>query len=148
MKVTVSLLFVLTLSACASRSEPPPLPGKEMEAVHDFVATSELVEVKKIRISEQIRYYYVNDKFVIMPAKDGEYLLEFRGPCSELRSRYWTGDMVDFRASARYFYADHDTLRGCRISRIYELPESKFSELESLGDAPGRNTYLPKEQKS
>jgi hypothetical protein len=118
-------------------------PGKETEAVRDFVVASELQEVNKIRLTNQIKYQYVNDYFIVFPTSRGDYLIEFRGRCSELRNRIWTADMVDIRVSARLLYADYDTLRGCSIARIYELPELQLEELKQLGDAPGNEIFIP-----
>jgi hypothetical protein len=118
-------------------------PGKETEAVRDFVVASELQEVNKIRLTNQIKYQYVNDYFIVFPTSRGDYLIEFRGRCSELRNRIWTADMVDIRVSARLLYADYDTLRGCSIARIYELPELQLEELKQLGDAPGNEVFIP-----
>jgi hypothetical protein len=67
-----------------------------------------------------------------MPAGRDNYLIEFRGPCDALRRRNWTSDMIDIRVSARVLHADHDTLRGCAIDRIFELSEAQLKELSTL----------------
>ena len=116
MRLTAAIVLPLLLGACAgSHTAPPEPPGTELAAVRDFVIVSELPPLDKIRLEEQIKYYYVNDHFVVVPTRRGNYLVEFRGACAELRAPRWTGDMVDHRASARLLYADHDTIRGCRI---------------------------------
>jgi hypothetical protein len=80
----------------------------------------------------QTKYLYVNEYFVVMPAGRDNYLIEFRGPCDALRRRNWTSDMIDIRVSARVLHADHDTLRGCAIDRIFELSEAQLKELSTL----------------
>ncbi|MDJ0939455.1 MAG: hypothetical protein QNJ00_06800 [Woeseiaceae bacterium] len=142
MKLPISILSLLALTACGGQVTTAG-PGKENEAVLDFVATSELPAHEKIQLEEQIKYIYVNDYFVVVPTRRGKYLVEFRGRCSELRRPKWTSDMIDHRVSARLLYADHDTIRGCRIGVFYELSEPKFNELAALGDAPGAESYLP-----
>ena len=141
MKIPATLILILMVSACASDVQREQ-PGKELEAVRDFVVVSQLEAFDKIQMIEQIKYYYVNDHYVVLPTKRGNYLVEFRGRCSELRRPRWSADMVDHRTSARLLYADHDTIRGCRIDRFYGLPEQKLNELAALGDAPGNSTYL------
>ena len=141
MKLPATVVLSLFLCACAS-TETPDAPGKELEAVRDFVVVSELQAYDKIQMVEQIKYYYVNDHYIVLPTKRGNYLVEFRGRCSELRRPQWSADMVDHRTSARLLYADDDTIRGCRIDRFYSLSEQKLNELAALGDAPGRSTYL------
>lgn len=142
MSRTAAIVLPILLGACAGSQTTVEPPGKELEAVRDFVIVSELEALDKIRLEEQIKYYYVNDHYVVVPTRRGNYLVEFRGACAELRSPRWTGDMIDHRASARLLYADHDTIRGCRITTFYGLPGQKLNELAALGDAPGRSTYL------
>lgn len=136
MRGVVILSAALFLAACGS-SGHRVVPGKEIGAVRDFVVVNELQEVDQIRNFDQIKYLYVNDYFVVFPTKFDPYLIEFQGRCDELRKRYWTSDMIDIRVSARSLHADYDTLRGCKISKIYELSEPQLNELRSLGDPPG-----------
>lgn len=142
MRLPAAIVLPLLLSACAGMQSEVDPPGKELEAVRDFVVVSELEALKKIRLEDQLKYYYVNDHYVVLPTRRGNYLVEFRGACSELRSARWTGDMIDHRTSARLLYADHDTIRGCRITTFYGLSGPKLHELASLGDSPGRASYL------
>ena len=134
MRIYIAVFATLILAACSGTVSKLG-PGKETEAVRDFVVASELEEVTRIRITNQVKYQYVNDYFIVFPTRRGDYLIEFRGRCSELRSRVWTADMVDIRVSTRALYADYDTLRGCSIGTIYELPEAQLEELKQLGDA-------------
>lgn len=141
MKLSATVALCLLLSACAANVQHGG-PGKELEAVRDFIVVSELEPLKKIRLQDQIKFYYVNDYFVVVPTRRGNYLVEFRGRCDELRRTRWTADMIDHRTSARLLYADHDTIRGCRIDQFYGLPGQKLDELAALGDAPGDSQYL------
>lgn len=144
MRLHIAVLVALSVGACSTASTVP-WAGKDLEAVRDFVVVAELKQVKKIRLYEQMKYLFVNDFFIVFQTSRGDYLIEFRGRCSELRRRLWTADMIDIRVSARMLYADHDTIRGCVIGKIFELPESQLEELRVLGDAPGEGQYIPKE---
>ena len=144
MRLHIAVIVALALTACSTSSQFAK-PGKETEAVRDFVVATELQQVKKVRIYEQMKYLYVNDDFIVLPTSRGDFLVEFRGPCTELRSRLWTADMIDIRVSARVLFSGHDTIRGCVIGKFYELPEPQLEELRVLGDAPGSNVYIPGE---
>ena len=120
-------------------------PGEEVEGVRDFIASAELVEVDRIRNFEKVTYRYVNDYFVTMPTRRKDYLIEFKSRCTELRRQKWSSDMIDFRVSARVLHADFDTIRGCKIDRIYELSDAQLAELQRLGDAPGEEVFLPED---
>ena len=145
MRLHIAVLVLLALSACSTTSTAH-WPGKELEAVRDFVVVTELKQVKKIRLYEQMKYLFVNDFYIVFQTSRGDYLIEFRGRCTELRRRFWTADMIDIRVSARMLYADHDTIRGCVIGKIFELPEPQLEELRILGDAPGENQFIPQEK--
>lgn len=144
MKRFILIALALALTGCAtSKSRSTLSPGKENEAVLDFIFTGELVETDRIRLNEPIKYLYVNDWWVIVPTRRSDYLVGFRGRCDELRRRKWTSDMIDIRVSARVLHSDYDTIRGCKIRRIYELTEIQLRELSALGDAPGDDEYVP-----
>ena len=131
MKSLFALGASLFLVACASSSPPPPV-GRYVESVRDFVSVNELQEVDRIHHQQLTKYLYVNQYFVVMPAGRNHYLIEFRSPCDALRRQQWTSDMIDIRVSTRVLHADHDTLRGCSIDRIYELSEAQLHELATL----------------
>lgn len=144
MKYWIVVIATLAIASCASQNggKPPKPPGKETEAVRDFIVVSELRQVDKIRNLRQHKYIYVNDQFIVLPTRNLDYLIEFRGRCEELRSKRWMPGMIDIRVSARVLHADFDTIRGCKIGKIYELPAAQLEELRFLGDAPGNEQYL------
>lgn len=141
---TLTALIVLALSACATPVDRIS-PGKDVEAVRDFVAAGEMQELNSVRLVEQIRVQYVNDYFVVIPTRRDQYLVEFRGRCSGLRERKWVSDMIDIRVHSRMLYSDHDTIRGCVIGNLYELSDSQLEELKSMGDAPGDEVSVSQE---
>ena len=141
MRLLITVIALLALTGC-SHSGTRERHGKETEAVKDFIAAAELPEVGKIYLDDEIRYFYVNDDFVVIPTKNDYYLVEFRGTCYQLRSRRWTSDMIDIRVTKRLLYAKFDTIRGCVVGRIYELSDAQLEELRYLGDAPGEEQFI------
>ncbi len=133
---------LLVVAGCSSTTQRP----QEIEAVRDYVAAAELEEVTDIRLREQLNYTYVNDRFVTIDARRGDYLVEFNRDCWELRQTQVSGGMVDVRDNHNVFRARFDTIRGCRIGKIYEITEAQREELTALGDAPGDEIFLPGEE--
>ena len=128
------------LTACATPYNP-----QEIEAVRDYVAVAELQTVDRIRLDRQISYSYLNDRYVIIPSRRQDYLVEFDRNCFELRRTDFTYEMVDQRQDASTLRSRFDTIRGCRISTFYEVTDEQVKELKNLGDAPGEEIFLPDE---
>ena len=133
------LTAALSIAGCSSTTQMP----QEIEAVRDYIAAAELEEVTEIRLREQLHYTYVNDRYVSIDTRRGDYLVEFLRNCWELRENQITAEMVDIRRDNNYLRARFDTIRGCRISTIYEITEGQREELKALGDAPGDEIFLP-----
>ena len=142
MNRTLLLPAALLVAGCSSTTTQP----QEIQAVRDFVAATELEEVSEIRLTETLSYTYVNDRFVTVPTRRGDYLLELRRDCFELRRNDFTPEMVDVRDNKNVLRARFDTIRGCYIGTIYEITEAQREELRDLGDAPGDEIYLPDEE--
>ena len=141
MKISVILLAIMVVG-CSST----PQGTREIEAVRDFVAAAQLEEVSEIRLRQQMSYTFLNIRFVTIPTRRGDYLVEFQRDCRALTNVEITPDMVDVRANRNVLHAKFDTIRGCRISRIFELTDAQSAELKVLGDAPGDEIYLPGKQ--
>jgi hypothetical protein len=139
--LSTTLSTILVVVACSSTTTQP----QEIEAVRDYVVATELEEVSEIRLREQMSYTYVNDRYVTIPTRQGDYLVEFQRDCWELRRNDFTPEMVDRRDNQNILRARYDTIRGCRIAKIYEVTEAQRKELSALGDAPGDEVFLPKE---
>ncbi len=133
----------LGLSACATTQDE-----QEVEAVRDFIAANELSQVDDIRLYSQLHYSYLNDHFVIASVRRADYLVEFQSRCRALGRQEFTPSMVDVRHEANIIRARSDSIRGCYISKIYELTAEQGKELRRLGDAPGDETFLPEESES
>ncbi len=139
MKTRACLLAIIAVGGCSSTSQP----SREVEAVRDFVVAAELEEVAEIRLWRQMSYTHLNVRFVIIPTRRGDYLVEFQRDCRELNRIDITPEMVDVRHNQHVLRAKFDTIRGCRIARIYEISEAQSEELKVLGDAPGDEIFLP-----
>lgn len=124
------------------------LEAEEGEAVVDYIYANELKEVDQFRYFQQFTYTYVNDQYVTIPTNSGDYLVEFARDCPELSQARFTPDMADVRDDNRTLRARFDTIRGCRIDKIYEISEAQREELSELGDAPGDDTYFPEDDES
>jgi hypothetical protein len=111
------------------------------------VFANQLEEVDEIRFLRQFNYTYVNDWFVIVPTRTGDYLVAFDRDCYELRKTDFTPEMVDDRTDPNRLRARFDTIRGCHIDKIYEVSDEQSKELADLGDAPGDEVYLPQGNK-
>ena len=90
---------LLAVAACSSTTQRP----QEIEAVRDYVVANELDEVSEIRLREQLHYTYVNDRFVTIDTRRGDYLVEFLRDCWELRRNDFTPEMVDVRDNQNVF---------------------------------------------
>ncbi len=133
MKKTVFLLMIMVVGGCSSTPQTP----REVEAVRDFVVAAELEEVTEIRLRSQMGYTDLNVRFVLIPTRRGDYLVEFQRDCRALTNTEITPDMVDVRQNRNVLRAKFDTIRGCRIARIYAITAEQSDELKVLGDAPG-----------
>lgn len=139
MRNSLVALAALLLAACAT-----PYDTQEIEAVRDYIVANELTEVDRIRTNfRQFNYSYLNDQYVTIPTQRGDYLVEFDRLCRDLRRTDFTYEMVDRRNDANTLRARFDTIRGCRIGKIYEVTEAQREELAELGDAPGDEIFLP-----
>ncbi len=122
---------LLVLQACSFG-----IHRAETEAVRDYIAASELKETDAIRYRtmHSPAHRPINERFVIVEARDSHYLVEFRQRCFALYdSSRITPDLRRESNAIRRF----DTIRGCSIDEIYSIDEAQALELQQLGDAPG-----------
>ena len=129
--LTYAALLILTAGCAASRA-----PAID-DAVQDFIAVAELTEQEKIRTRGGFRYDELGERYVIVTTEINQYLVQFTRRCHEL---YEWDITPDFRHEANVLRARYDTIRGCRIDRIYEVGEVQAQELMAIGERPGKGS--------
>ena len=132
MKKTTLILLVVLLAGCAA---PEEVIGNDKEqAILDLIAVRQLTEVDKFRSQNEDSWKDIERHYLIYEARRQAYLVEFSRACYELEDR---NIVADIRREAHIIRARYDTIRGCRIGRIFELTEAEVIELENIGESPG-----------
>lgn len=130
---------MLLIAGCSSTSDEVSVKKRkvtvETQTVQDYVEVGELEDVQYVRVYNHDSWSYLTDHFIIYKARDGEYLVEFRRRCRELRDN--TRITGDHRYDHNRMRVNEDTIRGCRIAKIYPLTEAQATELRNLGVGPG-----------
>jgi hypothetical protein len=131
------MLFALaTLAGCASQDEKDNAKEDPVtEAVLDFIEVRNLEEVDAISSGTNDGWTELNLEYLLYEGRRDTYLVEFARPCYELRDQ--TRITPDKRWDSSYIRARFDTIRGCRIGRVFPLTEAEVAELENIGEAPG-----------
>jgi hypothetical protein len=124
-------MVLAALAACSSA----PKPRVDTQAVRDYVDVGELEDVEHIRTYSRDSLEYLSDFFILYKVRTKEYLLEFRRPCREFGDHRAVAP--DHRYDHNRLKANEDTIRGCRIGKIYPLTRGQADELRNLGQAPG-----------
>ena len=134
-----SLFYVLSLAllaGCAGQDEKDDSSTQDIaQAVRDFIELRELEEVEFMRSGTRDGWSVIDETFIIYSARKETFLVEFGRRCWELRDN--TRITPDQRWDPNMIRARFDTIRGCRIARIYALTEAEIAELENIGEAPG-----------
>lgn len=131
MRTIILASLVALLAACAGTPEVP----EETQVIRDYVEVGELAEVDRIRTHGRDGWKPLSNHFVIYSARDGKFLLEFTRVCREMFDN--TSVTPDRRQDHNVMRRGMDTLRGCRIDRMYPLTEAQAEELEALVEAAG-----------
>ena len=124
------------LAACAAQPEAEPLEEEVDPSVEEtlvYLRTLNPPTVDSVRFREPLRYDVVNVRFVYMDVKDGRYLIEMARDCKPLKSNEIFTDMADRRSMRGRIRAGIDTIRGCRIGTIYELPPVRETQAPETG---------------
>lgn len=129
MKGILAALMATLLIACASQPDT-----SVNDAVDDFIVVSELKELDTVRMREQFHHTILSEHYIILRTRRENYLVKFQRRCRELNDSQIKPDMRFERNTLR---AGFDTIRGCRIDRMYAIDESQAQELVHLGKAPG-----------
>ena len=130
MKSIIMFGVIVFLSACASTSDQ-----HITDAVADFIQVAELTPKDSIRTRRGYNYTVISERYVVLKSHNDYYLAEFTRDCRELNDQ--TRVPPDYRYDANVLRARFDTIRGCRIAKLFTIEEWQAEELETLGDAPG-----------
>lgn len=132
MRAILLTLASALLLACAAQQATDTTT-----AVRDFIAVNELGEKNTIRITDQYSYSALNDTHIILTTRREHFLVQFRRRCRELEDSWATPDI---RYDHNKLRARFDTIRGCRIEKIFPIDQAQAEELTHLGQAPGEKT--------
>jgi len=136
MKRITLLMAIATLAACATQDEQAEQSTQDTaQAVRDFIEVRGLEELPKLRSSGQDGWTSIEDEFLIYEGRREVYLVQFYRRCYELSDN--TRIVADQRWDGNVVHARSDTIRGCRIEKIYALTEAEAAELEQIGETPG-----------
>jgi hypothetical protein len=131
---TLATVTTITMVLIACAGQPSEESLARDQAVRDFVEVRDLVEADRARVSDRDGWTEITARYIIYRSRNA-YLFEFYQPCYALRDN--TRIVADVRAEPNLIRARFDTLRGCRIDRIYPLTEAEAAELKAIGEAPG-----------
>jgi len=123
-------LALIFLAGCAAQSGPD-----KNQAVTDFISVAELEELRKIRTRHQYGFTQLSDQYIILKERGDVYLIEFARRCYELNEDHITPDI---RRESNALRSRLDTIRGCRIGRMFAIDAAQAEELQQLGKAPGK----------
>jgi len=126
-KRTIAAVLLTLLAGCATQAGP-----SADDPIADFIAVSELAELRTVRMRQQFSYTEVTERYVILKAHKDRYLVEFRRRCRELNEYEVTPDRRQDRNVLR---SGIDTIRGCIIDRMFAIDIGQAQELEHLGQA-------------
>jgi len=121
--VTGIALSALLLGCVAQDTQDKPATQDEEQAVRDFVAVRNLEELDKLRSSSNDSWQVIADEFIIYETRKAAYLVEFTRACYELEDR--TRIVADIRRERNIMRSRFDTIRGCRIRKIFALTEAE-----------------------
>ena len=129
MKTIAAGILLLLFGGCATSSEPE-ISG----AVSDYISAAELEEQNSIRTMGEYNYRVISQRYVTLKSRKENYLVEFTRRCHELMEFDVTPDI---RYEKNILRSRFDTIRGCRIGKIYSIDKGQAEELRNLGDPPG-----------
>jgi hypothetical protein len=129
MKRLMLAFIFASLAGCASQSGP-----RADEAIEDFVAVSGLEEMDRIRTRDQFSTSELTERYAILRTRKDVYLVEFQRCPPKFNGNDVTPDI---RFDANVLRTRFDTIRGCRIKKIFAIDEASAEELKMLAEAPG-----------
>lgn len=139
----VLLLVTAIVAGCATgeEEERPPLTSREareqalVEETQAYLRAANLEPITAIRYVGKFNIVTANRRFAVIEARSKRYLLETEIDCPRLPLAGATDDSIDVRVRRNMLRAGYDTIRGCRIKAIYELPQPP-TETRAPEDGP------------
>lgn len=137
MKTVTLVLILAAVAACStSGSSQREIEEKSKnQAILDFIEVRELTELDRMRASDRDSWDELTMTYIVFKSRRNRHLVEFARPCYEMRDN--TQVTADNRSDPNHIRARFDTIRGCRINRLWELTREEAMELSNLGDAVG-----------
>jgi len=136
MRTAALMIAAFLLAACAGQdTERQQAVDEAVQAVRDFIEVRGLEEVAKMPSASRDSWESIENYFLIYEGRRETFLVEFNRRCYELDDN--TRIVADERREAGIVRSRFDTIRGCRIHRLYALSEDEAEELRNLGEAPG-----------
>jgi len=131
-RATILLTGIAILAGCVSTDET--VTQDTEQAVRDFIAVRGLPTTDRVRTARDDQWQDIDQNFLLYLQRRRAYLFEFARRCHELNE---FPVVPDVRDSSNTIRAKFDTLRGCRIAKIYPLTEAEVAELRDIGESPG-----------
>ena len=136
MKTLTVIVGAAALAACAAQdtTRQDAVEGA-VQAVRDLIEVRGLQEVDKMPSSSGDAWTSIENYFLIYKSRRESFLVEFNRRCYELDDN--TRIVPDERWDSGTVRARFDTIRGCRIHKLYALNEEDVAELQNIGESPG-----------
>lgn len=135
MKTIIATFGLVLLAGCAGQEEREASTQDLEQAVRDFIEVRELEPLDSMKTAANDSWVPVGEYFLIYKGRRAKHLVEFAHRCRELIDN--TRITPDERWDTNVVRARFDTIRGCRIGKIYALNEAEVAELKNIGETPG-----------
>ncbi len=136
MRGIMLVMVAALMTACAAQDETTEKSTQDKgQAVRDFIEVRDLEEMDRMSTSSSDNRTTLDEYFLLYEGRRETHLVEFSRRCFELEDN--SRIVADKRWDASFIRSRFDTIRGCRIHRIYALTEDEVAELESIGETPG-----------
>ncbi len=136
MRTLMAIVAAAALAACAAQDTTrQDAEDEAVQAVRDLIEVRGLQEVDKMPSSSRDGWTSIENHFLIYKSRRESFLVEFNRRCYELDDD--TRIIADERWDSGNVRARFDTIRGCRIHKLYALNEEDVAELKNIGESPG-----------
>lgn len=136
MKALTAIVVTATLAACAAQ-DTTSREAEEgaVQAVRDLIEVRGLQEVDRMPSSSRDGWTSIENHYLIYKGRRQSFLVEFSRRCYELDDDRRI--IADERWDSSHIRARFDTIRGCRIHKLYSLSAEDVAELQNIGESPG-----------